>query len=414
MKKDIKYITDIGFAGLADFLRLGGTFFLIPILTKILGPEEYGIWSLIKTTLVILTPIVVLGLDTAVMRFIPGAQKKELIREGFISSEVAIIFFSFVVSAACFFLSKPLSLFLLGSEKWEYCVRLLAALLFVFSIDRMGLVFLRSVGRIKLHSALMTIGSLFEIGMVIYVVLSGAGIVGALIAILAVKLLFALITHGFIYISIGVSRIKFAVIKQYARFGFPIVVAMFFYMLVNYADRYLINYFLDAAQVGIYSVGYAVGSLVIIATTPFEYVLYPKLVSYWNNNELSRMKTYAKKTLMVSMAMGAAMCLFITVFSKKIIIIVSTQAFEAAAPVIPYIGFGFFIFGIGIIGERIITLLNKTRLIMHIYGLLAVINILLNIILIPKIGIQGAALATFITFFLYSVIMLSISYKYIL
>ena len=186
-----------------------------------------------------------------------------------------------------------------------------------------------------------------------------------------------------------------------------------FFLLINYGDRYIVRFFLGIDKVGIYSVGYALGMFIIAIMRPFEYVLYPKIAAYWNNNEMEKVKSYIKKTLSLSVPIAVLTCLLMIIFAKQIVGMVSNEAFISAVPTVPYLTLGFLIFGIGIIGERIITLLNKTKMLLYIYSSLAVFNIFLNILLVPRLGIQGAALATFMTFTLYSLITLGIAHRYI-
>ena len=68
-----------------------------------------------------------------------------------------------------------------------------------------------------------------------------------------------------------------------------------------------------------------------------------------------------------------------------------------------FVAAGFAIFYVGIVGERVLGLANRPRTVTAIYAGLAVVNVGLNAILIPRLGLMGAAVATLASFALYTV-----------
>lgn len=408
-----RHFKDIGIVGLTDFAKTLKAFILIPILTKTIGAEGYGILTQLRVTLMLLSPFLMLGLDSAVVRFLSGQKNKDAVRNGFLSSITLVFSFSVIVGLTLVIFSHDAAYYILGDRRLFYLIRLLGALLVLYPLDHLLVTYFRIFQQMKNYFIFVNTEIVIEVFLVWFIVLKGFGLFGVLYALILSKLVVLIVKAINIIHQVGFLVPQWDRLKNFIIFGLPLTLAASFYLVLNYGDRYIIRCFLGSDQVGIYSVGYALGMLIIVVMTPFDYVLYPKIVAYWNNNEIGKVKMYIKRTLGMSIAISTAICILMMIFARRMVVFISDESFISAVTVIPYIASGFLIFGAGIAGERILTLLNKTRLIIYIYGFLASLNILLNIIFIPRLGIEGAALATFITFILYSSITLGMTRKYI-
>ena len=96
--------------GGAHLLLIPLNFISLPILTKNLSIQEYGIWGLIFTTCSLMTPLTSLGLGPAMSRFLPGEKDKELIRDGFYSVLFIRLALSILIAGIFFLYAEPLSL----------------------------------------------------------------------------------------------------------------------------------------------------------------------------------------------------------------------------------------------------------------------------------------------------------------
>jgi len=91
----------IGLTGLANFVAALSPVLLLPILTKILTIQEYGIWTLIVVTASLVPALVTLGLPWAMIRFLAPTKNKDDIREGYYSIALVVLVAGF---AGSFFL----------------------------------------------------------------------------------------------------------------------------------------------------------------------------------------------------------------------------------------------------------------------------------------------------------------------
>jgi len=409
-----KLLRDIGIVGTTDFLRTVKALIIIPILTKTLGAAGYGIVTQIRVTIMVLTPMLVLGLDEALIRFISGEKTKTTIRNDFLSVGAVVALFSIFIAALFYVFAHQIAFCILGNRGLFSLIRLLSVLLLLYPIDHITTTYYRTFRQIKNYFLFLNSELLVEIALITSTVFLGHGIEGVLLALIACKALFLALKCVNILIQIGPSVPTLNRMKEFIGFGMPLVLAGSFYFLINYGDRYVIRHFLGIESVGVYAVGYTLGMLVIVLMTPFDYVLYPRIAAYWNNNELDKVKLYMKKILSISVSIAVLACLALIFFAKRLVVLISTESFVEAASVVPYVSVGFLIFGVGIVGERIISLLKKTKVLTYVYAFLGLLNITLNIIFVPRMGIKGAALATFITFVSYTTITLGRTYRYLI
>ena len=85
-----KFAKHVFLVGSVNLLGVLQSIVFLPIITKILGVQDYGVWTQLKITLSLLVPFTFLGLNDALIRFLPGAKDREESREGIYSSLVII------------------------------------------------------------------------------------------------------------------------------------------------------------------------------------------------------------------------------------------------------------------------------------------------------------------------------------
>ena len=76
-----KFTKDIGIVGITQLITMLRGFILLPIITKLLGAENYGIWTQITVTIGLVTPVIVLGLPYSLVRFLAGEKDRKEITE---------------------------------------------------------------------------------------------------------------------------------------------------------------------------------------------------------------------------------------------------------------------------------------------------------------------------------------------
>ncbi len=194
--------------------------------------------------------------------------------------------------------------------------------------------------------------------------------------------------------------------KKMFRYGFPILIAGFAFAINEHFDKILLEKLgVSLADVGAYSACYKIGMFMVLFRTAYTLGIEPFFFSYAQNKNAPQ--TYAQITK-IFVIFGSFMSLAIIVFADFLKqILVPNSAYWNAMSIVPLIVIANFFLGIYTNLSVWYKLIDKTRVGAYISLVGAAVTLVVNFILIPKIGFMGAAVATI---FAYGTMMF-ISYK---
>ena len=191
---------------------------------------------------------------------------------------------------------------------------------------------------------------------------------------------------------------NFKISKKLLKESLPIIPSVFIVLLYMRVDQLMINEILGSYQLGIYSSAVRVSEIFNIIPTLIMVSLFPSIITLRKKN----IKEYNKRfqilfTFLVWLAIFIS--IFITVFSYKIILILFGIEFINASSIIKInIWSTIFVFLTISSGRKLISE-NKSIKIFYRSLLGLTINLILNYFFIPKYGLEGAAIATFVAWF---------------
>jgi O-antigen/teichoic acid export membrane protein len=402
----------IGLVGLANLLTSFSGILLVPILTKTLSIEEYGIWAQIMVTIGLIPSIVMLGLPYTMVRFLAGAKKREEIQEGFYSIASIILVTSAVTSFLLFFSSKWIAALLFNDN--ILITKILSLIILVECLNSLVLNFFRTFQQIKKYSLFMSIQTFLNMLLVAYFVLADYGIIGAAVGVLMAKSLILIITTSIIIFKIGFKIPEFRNIKRYLAFGLPTVPGNLSSWVVTSSDRYIIGILLGTAYVGYYSPGYALGSTIQLFIGPLGLLLPAALSKHYDENDMEAVKTVLKYSLKYFLLFAIPSAFGLSMLSKPMLVILSTPEIALQGYLVtPFLAISSVFFGALVVISHIIILEKKTTITGSIYILAAILNFVLNLILVPHMGITGAAFTTMIAYLVLFILGTHYSFKYI-
>ncbi|MDD3566444.1 MAG: oligosaccharide flippase family protein [Methanothrix sp.] len=402
----------IGLIGISNLMVGLSGIILIPILTKTLSIEDYGIWAQIMVTIGLIPSIVMLGLPYAMVRFLAGAKKKEDISEGFYSIAFIVLITSAVSSILLFLASDSIAAILFDGN--IDVAKTLSALVFVECLNSLMINYFRTFQRIRKYSTFTLIRTYLDLIVVAYFVLSGYGILGATMGLLITKSFTLFIMATLVIAEIGFRMPKFTNIRDYLAFGLPTVPANLSSWVVTSSDRYVIGILLSTAFVGYYSPGYALGNTIQMFVAPLGVMLPAVLSKYYDENKLEETKAILKYSLKYFLLLAIPSAVGLSLLSRSILLIISTPEIASEGYLItPFVAVSAVLFGGLVVINHILVLEKKTAITGSIYILAAALNFGLNLILIPYIGILGAAIATLVAYLSIFIIGIYYSFKYL-
>lgn len=370
---------------------------LLPILTKNLTVDEYGLWVQMMVTVGLIAPNLNLGMESAMMRFL-GVQKTKMDKRDCFYS---IFFFSFAMNVIfiffLFLLNKPFSELIFNGQS-NFMIVALFIIIFE-SLYGMCQTFFKSMQRIKKFSVFNIVLTYGGIAMVWITLISGYRLLIALISFGAIRLLMVLIMLYFIRTDIGIIMPSFSGLKDYFRFSVPTLLGNISTWVLGLSDRYLIGYYLGLSFVGYYSPAYTIGGIILMFIAPFNVLLLPILSKLYDDGDCRGVGTYLKYTLKCFLALGIPAAFGLVILSKELLTILSTPEIAAYSYVItPFVVIGLLLYGISNVFTKIFFITKKMFLGQIIIIMSAVINFGLNIVFIPRFGLLGAAVSTLLSY----------------
>jgi O-antigen/teichoic acid export membrane protein len=219
--------------------------------------------------------------------------------------------------------------------------------------------------------------------------------VGILYSTLIVRSLFAIILTSAIWYRVQCS-FSFAVCKDIIRFSLPIILSRLGSSIVKQSDKYFVLLFISIADMGIYSLSLRFGNIIHqLLTVPFNLVYIPRRFEIMNRDHAgevySRIFTYY---IFLVVFVGLAISMLI----PEILTLMVTPRFMKAKEIIPFVVLSMIIFGSHFHFDFGILYSKKTEHLAYINLSCAVMQVALNILLIPKFGVQGAVWSSIIVF----------------
>ena len=391
-----KFVQDIGILGVSNFIVSLRGLILLPILTKFLGPEKYGIWIQLSITLTLLTPFIVLGLPDAIVRFLASEQQKEKMREIVWSILSVIAGFGIFIALLFFLLAEPIANFL---QTPALFIKILGFIIIFESLNIALLNIFRALQQIKKYSFFLLLSVISEVGLISLSIFLGFELLGALVSLLFVKIVLLVLLTSTILIQIGIQIPRFSSLKEHLRFGLPITIGSGAFWGVQSSDRYLIAIFLGILFVGYYAPAYALGNILHLFILPFALLLPPVLSKLFEEQNISEIQIYLKYSLKYFLLIAIPAVFGLSILSKELLTLFSTNEIASQShAVIPFVAISLLLYGVYTIFFQVLFLFKQTKISGILWIGAALLNIGLNIVLIPLLGILGAALTTLVAY----------------
>jgi O-antigen/teichoic acid export membrane protein len=382
--------------GIGNMLQRVSAFLLLPVYTRFLTTEDYGIKEIVTISTEVVSVLISTAISMALFRiyfqYEEDAQRRQVVS----SAYVAVGGFGLVVLGTLIWLSPPLSGWLLDDPELSvYLVLSFGALWFQVQ-NKISLDYLRArqqAVRVVLFSVARLVMAL---GLnVWFIVYQGMGVIGVLWSNIITSAFFWLVLSVPIMVRTG-WRADWAMLREMVVFGSPLVVSQLGGMVVHLSDRFFIKEMISMAEAGVYSLGYRLGTLPsMFVVEPFNQTWLPRRYEIHKQDDheqvFGRVFTYFLAALLFS-------ALAVSVFARDLLMVMSDEKFWDAADVIPIIALGNMIFALHYHLNFGLMLVKRTRLIAAINLSNGGLVLLLNWLLIPRFGVYGAAYATVAAF----------------
>ncbi|WP_440311415.1 polysaccharide biosynthesis C-terminal domain-containing protein (plasmid) [Lactiplantibacillus plantarum subsp. plantarum] len=362
-------------------------FLLIAIFTRYLTTTQFGYVDLITTTVNMLLPIIALSIADAVFRFVMDDDAND---QMIFSTGVS---FTLLISLIVFLIAFPI-LKLFDVHYAGLVLLYLAASLVQILFQN----FVRGIGYVRLFAINGLVSALVLAGCGIWqVVYLRNGITGYLNALI-IATIFSALFIGFIaklWTFFRISANNRQLLKAMLQYSIPLIPNAFLWFFTNDASRYFIVGFVGLAANGLYAVATKLPTIINVFYTIFSQAWQISAVEEYRKNRHSR---FFSDVFSADVGLSVILIGAILIILRPIMTIFVASEYFDAWKIVPALLLASFFSNLASFLGTIYLATKETKGIMMttVYGM--IVNLLLNVILIPLFGIQGAGIGAAIGF----------------
>lgn len=369
--------------------------FMLPFYTSCLSSAEYSTADLITNLCNLIIPIAGLGVSEGIFR---GAAEKGEDKEAFFTNGMVIM----LIGSAIFLALSPL---ITLSKYFTPYVILIIAYVLASNIHSVCSQYVCAIGRTKLFAGQGILNTALTVGLnILFLAVFDMGIDGYVLSIVLADGLTTVFLFFFarLYRAFIPKKISGSLIKDMIKFCLPLVPSTVFWWITSVSDRYIVAALRSDAENGLYAAAYKIPTLLTYVVTIFNDAW--KLSAVSEGTDI-REKTdfYSKvfKYYIAIMFMGGGI---LAVSAKLSSSILFAPSYKAAWVFIPVLSAATVFTALDTFMGSAYFTVKKTGMSFWTSLIGAVLNIVLNIIMIPQWGAMGASVATLISYFVVFVI----------
>ena len=398
-----KVVSDSIFLTVGEFLlKLKGVVFL-PIIITAVGMENYGVFVQVLINPAFIIPFCSFALGMGFYRYTSKYKDTDTYELGrdFWSVMVFSLFTSLVGAALLYFLSPVISshildglgedslrlsaLIIITGVLWEALTKYIQARKWFkfFTVYRLVYGLLPYLGFVVGVSIWREV----YIGMVLYISINSVLIIT----------LFVIVARGVQFVAPSLSTLR-----KFVKYSWALVISSVEGGMLSKVDRYFVGYFLGPAAIGVYNIVYAAASLLSGFATPFQKYVATYLPEMWDKGKIEKVKSQLREWLLYFIILSLGSLAIASVYLKPAIVIILGKDLSG----ISHFELLVFITGLGILSQgaseffyQIIRNREKNHYQLLFQGAGVIVNVVLNLLLIPSMGLIGAGIATFGSYF---------------
>lgn len=389
-RKFLRLGKDMLVYGLAGAVGPSIQLLLMPVYSRVFPPEVYGLIEVVVATVTVASLTLGMQLDQGLARHYYENPSMED-RRGLVSTGLYSLFVVGGMGAAALVAaSGSLSQWLTGST--EYVGAFRAGFMAIpFELTLAYTLLLCRLERARGRYAALGLGwvACTMAAAVILVVILDVGVTGVFLAKLIGDAIFAAIGLVSVRRLLGWTFQRKAASAMTA-YGLPMVPGVIGAWAQRFIDRFFILAFLPLVQLGWYGLAFQVSTLLLFLNKSFSLAWIPfsmELIGSERSEEIyARTLTYY---VMAAVALGATL----TLFAREVVAIVAPPAYAAASTLVGFLVVGWILRGMANITSIGVSISKRTYFRTTAFFLGAAANVALQFLLLPRLGLPGAAVA---------------------
>jgi len=371
---------------------------LLPFFTRYLTPEEYGVIGILMMFSAFLNALISLGFGTSIGLVYFEKQGYEERLKVIQTAFWTLFLIGFIFIGISFPFSKIFSSLLMGTKKFSLEVMLVILGTVISTLSTpliLNIQFQQKPTVFVAGNLILLLGGMF---INFYnVIILRKGLLGYMEAYLIMQLLSLLVFLAFNKFKINLSfdRQIFSLLLKY---GLPMIPSFFSLFVLAQGNRYILRFLTDLPTVGLFTVGYNIGTVTQLIVSSFQNAWTPYFLSFYNRQDEAYY--HFGQIMKYYILMMGFLCLCFFIFSKFVVIAFIAKNFYESYKIIGPVALSNLFIGLFSLLLPPMYFEKEVKYVSLFQGIAAIVSIPLNILLIGYLKHVGAAIALCIGYFI--------------
>ncbi|MEW6062894.1 MAG: flippase [Nanoarchaeota archaeon] len=370
------------------------------IIVARIGATEYGLLNIGLAVIGVVSIFCLLGFEEGLLRYISyykALDDKKRVTGLYKSSLKISLAISIVFAILLYYYSNSIAIFIFHNQNLISVLKIFSIVLPFFVVYKLNLASIRALQDIKGWTYIGNIAeSAIRLILTVVLILLGLKLFGVIIAYLLTIVFVS--TISFYYLTRIVKFVKNKVstnlTKELVRYSWPLMFSSILIAIMAWTDTLILGYFKTASDVGVYNAALPTSTLLYIIPMALLSLFIPLLTELLALNKRAEFRSLYDTTNRWIFFANFPLFVLLVLFSKQILAILFGQAYINGYTALIILSVGYVIYFAFETSNKILNVLNKTKLVLINTAIATMLNVVLNLILVPILGINGAAIAT--------------------
>lgn len=391
MKKFSRSLTD-----LINYLFSGAVVRLLPLLilpyaAAVLGERDFGLFALFRLYATLGAAIILAGIEQGLFRLVPSSSDQ--LREQYTGSALLFVLFSGLTTGAVYIFFSSFFQPLLFEAHPGFYPLFLPLIILLSALNSVVLARHSAEKNSRRFLLLNSTRSLVFVALFALGLLAGLGLSAFLYAFLFSEALLVLLSLPVIIRALKPGT-RPGRMSEMLRIGFPLLGLMLATLLLYQSDHYIIKFILGVEQAGIYNYAYRFAAVISILVLLSNNVWMPRLFERGEEFLHEYLKDYSTLLMLICSALYFGLLITFNLLADTLI----PRGFGQVRTVILIVGLGYLFYGHSQLLDGWLILKKKTTPLLLLFLIGLAMNIILNLVFIPRFGITAAATVTTVSF----------------
>lgn len=381
------------------------SYFYRIVIARYFGSEVYGLFSLALMVIGLVSTIAMFGISSGVFRYIAfyrGKGEPEKIRYIARMGIRFLVITGIISCVALFALSEIIAIDIFHNPSLIFFLKISSIAIPITLFLNLSFAFLLAFEKVSLHSFIYNIlQNVSKFVLIIAFVFVGLGSSSVMLSYLGGIVLALAVSYAFcVSINKGITKTQISekektmIRKEVFSYSWPLLFSSIITSIFYWADSFMIGYFNSAKEVGFYNAAIPIAFLLGLTADLFTQLLFPMITKGYGKGDMWVVKQTSQQVGKWIFMLNLPAFAFLIMFPGVFINFLFGSEYIVAAQALRILSIGAFASSVLVISQQLLSMAGKAKTILLYTTIAGIANIILNALLIPRYGINGAAFST--------------------